>query len=99
MEGVRMCPANLGTEEYILGSHAASVVCEFSCVHKVELGAKTTTEYMRKTGGEKGEVPCGRGPFHVSTEDRYRTWLRDLFEQKSECVFGGEPVALLVSKG
>ena len=44
-------------------------------------------------------VPCGRGPVHVSTEDRYRTWLRDLFEQKSECVFGGEPVALLVAKG
>ena len=94
-----MCPVNLGTEDYILGSHAASVVCEFSCVHKVELGAETMGEYMRKTGGGNRGVPCGRGPFHVSTEDRCRTWLRDLFEQKSECVFGGEPVALLVAKG
>ena len=91
--------ANLGAELYILGSHAASVVCEFSCIHKVELGAETMSEYMRKSGGETGGVPCGRGPFHVSTEDRYRTWLGNLFEQKRECVFGGEPVALLVAKG
>ena len=52
---MRSRPANLGTEGYILGSHAASIVCEFSCVYKVELWAGTRAEYMRKTGEKQGE--------------------------------------------
>ena len=42
-----MRPVNLGTEHYILGSHAASVVCEFSRVNEVELRAEARGEYMR----------------------------------------------------
>ena len=44
---------------------------------------------------DRGRVPCGRGPFHVSTEDRCsHTWWGDLLRVKSECVWGGASQSL-----
>ena len=52
MEG-ELGSARLGHGRYLLESHAASVVCELSCVYKVELQAEAMTEYMRGIGRAK----------------------------------------------